>query len=139
VTFTRSRWLFLRLIGFVYLIAFVSLAVQITGLVGERGILPIGEFLAQVHARSGGSAYYNWPTLVWLSPSDAWLSSLCWGGAAASLLLIAGIVPTATAALLWLLYLSVTVAGQLFLEFQWDSLLLETGLLTVLYAPRSWR
>jgi hypothetical protein len=47
-----------------------------------------------------------------------------------SLFLIAGIVPAATAALLWLLYLSVTVAGQLFLEFQWDSLLLETGLLT---------
>jgi lipase maturation factor 1 len=139
LTFNRSRWLFLRLIGVVYLIAFVSLAVQITGLVGERGILPIGEFLAQVHARYGGSAYYNWPTLAWLSSSDAWLSSLCWGGAAASLLLIAGIVPTATAAVLWLLYLSVTVAGQLFLEFQWDSLLLETGLLTVLYAPLSWR
>jgi hypothetical protein len=140
VRFTRSRWLFLRLIGVVYLIAFVSLALQITGLVGEHGILPVGEFLGQVHARyGGGSAYYNWPTLAWLSSSDAWLSSLCWGGAAASLLLTAGVVPTATAALLWLLYLSVTVAGQLFLEFQWDSLLLETGLLTVLYAPLSWR
>ena len=138
-TFTRSRWLFLRLIGVVYFIAFVSLAVQITGLVGEHGILPAGQFLAQVHARYGGTAYYNWPTLVWLSPSDAWLSLLCWGGAATSLLLIAGIVPTVTAALLWLLYLSMTVAGQLFLEFQWDSLLLESGLLTVLYAPLSWR
>src|SRR5437773_11514456 len=139
MTFARSRWLFLRLIGVVYFIAFVSLAVQITGLVGEHGILPVGQFLAQVHARYGGSSYYTWPTLVWLSSSDAWLSSLCWGGAAASLLLIAGVVPTATAALLWVLYLSVTVAGQLFLEFQWDSLLLETGLLTVLYAPLSWR
>jgi lipase maturation factor 1 len=138
-TFAGSRWLFLRLLGVVYLIAFVSLAVQITGLVGERGILPIGEFLAQVHERYGASAYYNWPTLLWLSPSDALLSLLCWGGAAASLLLIAGIVPTATAALLWLLYLSLTIAGQLFLEFQWDLLLLETGLLAVLYAPLSWR
>lgn len=83
--------------------------------------------------------YFSWPTLVWLSPSDAWLLTLCWGGAAASLLLILGIAPTATAALLWLFYLSLTIAGQLFLEFQWDSLLLETGLLTVLYAPLSWR
>jgi hypothetical protein len=65
--------------------------------------------------------------------------TLCWGGAAVSLLLIAGIVPTATAALLWLLYLSVTIAGQLFLEFQWDSLLLETGLLSILYTSWSWR
>ena len=138
-SFARSRWLFLRLIGVVYLIAFVSLAVQITGLVGEHGILPVGEFLTQAHARYGASAYYDWPTLAWLSSSDMWLSSLCWGGAAMSLLLIAGIVPTVTAALLWLLYLSVTVAGQLFLEFQWDSLLLEAGLLAVLYAPLSWR
>ena len=139
ITFAKSRWLFLRLLGVVYFIAFVSLAVQITGLVGERGILPIGEFLGQVRGRFGVSAYYNWPTLLWISPSDAWLSSLCWIGAAASLLLLAGIVPSATAALLWLLYLSLTVAGQLFLEFQWDSLLLETGFLAVLYAPLCWR
>jgi lipase maturation factor 1 len=135
VTFAGSRWLFLRLLGFVYLVAFVSLAVQITGLVGEHGILPVGEFLAQVHQRFGAFAYYNWPTLAWVSASDTWLSTLCWSGAAASLLLIVGIVPTATAALLWLLYLSLTVAGQLFLEFQWDNLLLETGLLAILYAP----
>ena len=139
MTFARSRWLFLRLVGFVYLIAFVSLAVQITGLVGEHGILPVGEFLGQIRQRYGADAYFSWPTLVWLSPSDAWLSALSWSGAAASLLLIAGIVPTATAALLWLLYLSLTVAGQLFLEFQWDSLLLEAGLLTILYAPLTWR
>jgi Lipase maturation factor len=137
--FARSRWLFLRLLGLVYLIAFVSLAVQITGLVGEHGILPLGEFLGQVRERYGAHAYYQWPTLLWLSPSDAWLSSLCWIGAAASGLLIAGIIPMASAALLWLLYLSLTVAGQLFLEFQWDSLLLETGLLAVLYAPLALR
>jgi hypothetical protein len=139
VTFADSRWLFLRLLGFVYLVAFVSLAVQITGLVGDHGILPVREFLTQVHQRYGASAYYKWPTLVWASASDAWLSTLCWGGAVASLLLIAGIAPTATAALLWVLYLSVTTAGQLFLEFQWDSLLLETGLLAILYAPFVWR
>ena len=138
-TFAGSRWLFLRLLGFVYLIAFVSLAIQLTGIAGEHGLLPIGEFLARVHERYGVSAYYNWPTLLWLSPTDVWLSSLCWIGAGASLLLIAGFVPTATAALLWLLYLSLTIAGQEFLEFQWDSLLLETGLLAVLYAPLVWR
>ncbi len=139
VTFAGSRWLFLRLLGLVYLVAFISLGVQITGLVGEHGLLPVRDFLAQVHQRYGASAYYNWPTLLWISPTDAWLSALCWVGAAASLLLIAGIVPAATAALLWLLYLSLTTAGQLFLEFQWDSLLLETGLLAILCAPLSWR
>src|SRR5204863_9850633 len=106
---------------------------------GAHGHLPVRGFLRRIRERHGAGAYFAWPSLVWLSPSDAWLSWLCGGGAAASLLLIVGIVPAATAALLWLLYLSLTVAGQLFLEFQWDSLLLEAGLLTICYAPLSWR
>jgi lipase maturation factor len=139
VTFADSRWLFLRLLGVVYFIAFVSLAVQITGLVGEHGILPIGDLFEQVHDLYGARAYYFLPTLVWLSPSDAFLASLCWTGAGVSVLLIAGEVPAASAAILWLIYLSLTVAGQVFLQFQWDALLLETGLLAIFYAPLSWR
>jgi len=139
VTFRRSRGLFLRLIGGVYLIAFVSLAAQITGLAGEHGILPVGEFLARAHDAYGAQAYYAWPTLLWFSPSDACLSLLCWSGAAVSLLLVAGIAPVVSTALLWGLYLSVTIAGQDFLQFQWDALLLETGLLAILYAPVAWR
>ena len=139
ITFARSRWLFLRLLGVVYLIAFASLAVQINGLVGERGILPAGEFLSRIHEVYGSQAYRLFPTLAWFSSSDAFLAVLCWSGIATSLLLIAGLVPTASAALLWLLYLSLTIAGQVFLQFQWDALLLETGLLAILYAPLSLR
>ena len=36
------RWLFLRALGAVYLIAFTSLRVQVLGLYGSRGIRPIG-------------------------------------------------------------------------------------------------
>jgi hypothetical protein len=134
-----SRWLFLRLLGVVYGIAFASLAAQITGLVGERGILPVGEFLRRSHETYGAQAYRVWPTLVWLWPSDTFLMILCWGGVGTSLLLIAGVAPVISTAVLWLLYLSVTIAGQLFLQFQWDALLLETGLLAILYAPLVWR
>ena len=139
ITFARSRWLFLRLVGVVYLIAFASLAVQITGLVGERGILPAGEFLSRVHDAYGARSYQPLPTLGWLSPSDAFLSALYWCGILSSLLLIAGVMPAAASALLWVLYLSLTIAGQVFLQFQWDALLLETGLLAILYAPLSLR
>jgi hypothetical protein len=135
VTYVRSRWLFHRLLGIVYLIAFVSLAVQITGLAGEHGILPAGDFLSRAHNVYGAQAYIEWPTLVWLSQRDAFLLFLAWGGAAVSLLLIAGIVPLVSTAVLWLFYLSLSIAGQVFLEFQWDALLLETGLLAILYAP----
>src|SRR5213596_2172050 len=137
-TYVLSRWLFLRLLGLVYLIAFVSLAVQITGLVGEHGILPAGDFLARAHATYGGAAYRLLPTLCWLGAGDGALRLLAWGGAALSLLEIAGVAQAPVLLLLWALYLSLSVVGQVFLWFQWDALLLETGLVAILYAPARW-
>src|ERR1041384_213222 len=137
-TYLLSRWLFLRLLGLVYLIAFVSLAVQITGLVGEHGILPARDFLDQARATYGGAAYRLLPTLCWLGAGDGALRSLAWGGAALALLLIAGVAPAQVLLLLWALYLSLSVVGQVFLWFQWDALLLETGLVAILYAPARW-
>jgi lipase maturation factor 1 len=136
-SFARSRTVFLRLLGLVYLIAFASLGVQILGLVGEHGILPVAQFLPQVHRAYGADAYRIYPTLLWVSASDASLLFLCWGGALMSIMLIAGIAQLSVLVALWTFYLSLTVAGQLFLQFQWDALLLETGLLACLYAP--WR
>src|SRR5438034_3438271 len=134
-TYLLSRWLFLRLLGVVYLVAFVSLALQITGLVGEHGILPAGGFLERAHAAYGSGAYRLFPTLCWLGASDGMLHALAWGGAVLSLLLVAGVAQAPVLLVLWICYLSLTVAGQTFLWFQWDGLLLETGLLAVLYAP----
>jgi len=53
-------------------------------------------------------------------------------------LLILDIAPKLVLGLLWLIYLSLAVAGQIFLNFQWDALLLETGLLALFYAPAGW-
>ena len=131
--------MFLRLLGLTYLIAFVSLAVQVTGLVGADGILPAGVYLERLRDSYGGQVYRLFPTLLWLSSSDLALQGLCWLGAALATLLIAGIAPVCVLPLLWVSYLSLTVAGQTFLAFQWDTLLLETGLLACFYAPRGLR
>jgi hypothetical protein len=109
--------------------------VQILGLVGARGILPVSLFLSSVYGEYGARAYWFFPTLLWASGADAVLSLLCWGGAVLALLLVAGRASVPVLAVLWMFYLSLTVAGQVFLQFQWDSLLLETGLLACLYAP----
>ena len=137
-TYLLSRWLFLRLLGLVYLVAFVSLAVQITGLVGEHGILPARDFLDQARTTYGGAAYRLFPTLCWLGAGDGALRLLAWGGAVLALLLIAGVAQAPVLLLLWALYLSLSVVGQVFLWFQWDALLLETGLVAILYAPARW-
>jgi hypothetical protein len=63
------------------------------------------------------------------------LRALCWGGALVAVVVVAGVAQAPALALLWLLYLSVSVAGQTFLWFQWDALLLEAGLLAIVYAP----
>src|SRR5207244_636659 len=138
-TYVLSRWLFLRLLGVVYLVAFVSLALQITGLVGAHGILPAGGFLERAHAAYGSAAYRLFPTVCWLGASDRMLRALAWGGAALALLLVAGVAQAPVLLLLWLCYLSLAVVGQTFLWFQWAGLLLEAGLLAVWYAPTQLR
>ena len=137
-TYVLSRWLFLRLLGLVYLIAFVSLALQVTGLVGEHGILPAAAFLERARGLYGAAAYRLHPTACWLGAGDGALRALCWSGAILALLLLAGVAQAPVLALLWACYLSLSVVGQTFLWFQWDGLLLEAGLLAVLYAPTQW-
>jgi hypothetical protein len=132
-----TRSLFLRGLALVYLAAFGSLTVQLDGLIGSRGILPAAEFLERAGRLlgTGPAAYWRLPTVFWLDASDTALHVVCWGGLLLSAALLCGLLPGYCAFLLWASYLSLAVAGQVFLGYQWDSLLLETGLLAVLIAP----
>ena len=56
----------------------------------------------------------------------------CWAGAALSLLLILDVIPRVSLFFLYALYLSLFYAGQEFMGFQWDLLLLEAGFLALL-------
>ena len=134
--FWARRW-FLRALGTIYLIAFVSLWVQVDGLVGSDGMSPANQFLPAVRAQIGPDAYALLPTLCWFGQSDAFLYFLCGSGVLFSLLLIFGIAPAISLVALFVLYLSLTIAGQIFFNFQWDVLLLEAGFLSIFFAP--WR
>lgn len=130
-----STALFLRVLAAIYLIAFVSLWVQIEGLIGENGLLPIRSRLEWLDGRLGAGAYWSFPTLCWVDSSDAFLHGLCAGGTALALYATAFPFASWVWLALWALYLSLAVAGQSFLNFQWDALLLEVGLLAVFLAP----
>jgi hypothetical protein len=134
-TYGRATWLFLRLLGFVYLTAFSSLGVQIRGLVGHDGILPADGYMAGAHALTGLGRFWLVPTVAWASASDGFLQALCVAGSALAALLLVGILPWAVLPLLWLTYLSLSIVGREFLSFQWDALLLETGFLAIFLAP----
>ena len=131
---TATRW-FLRCLGMIYFIAFASLGVQVTGLVGTRGILPAASFLQAVRENYGGALWRRLPTLFWLSTGDAVLRLACVAGAIAAVAIVLGLVRRAALAIAFVLYLSLVHIGQTFLGFQWDYLLLETGFLAIFLAP----
>jgi hypothetical protein len=138
-SYLLSRWIFLRLLGSIYLIAFASLGSQVVGLIGADGILPATDYFDRLFDTFGPAAYRDYPSLLWFSSSDLTLRTLCAAGVALSGLLVAGMAPRVVLPLLWVSYLSLTIGGQTFLAFQWDTLLLETGLLACFYAPSGWR
>jgi lipase maturation factor 1 len=143
-TYHIASALFLRLLGVIYLIAFVSLWVQIDGLLGDHGILPASDYLERTHQifsqqKPPMSDVWNVPTLVWLSPHTSFLHVLCAAGTLLSLMLVFGLLPLPALMLLWVDYLSFVHVGQDFLSFQWDILLLETGFVAIFLAPFAWR
>ncbi len=134
-SYVLTRWIFLRMLGVIYLIAFVSLWAQINGLVGSHGIIPAQDFLQVVREQIGLERYWLLPTLTWFNASDVFLQLLCGGGVFLSLLLILNLAPAAVLFLLWAFYLSLAIICREFLSFQWDALLLEIGFLAIFFAP----
>ncbi|CAN5747371.1 lipase maturation factor family protein [soil metagenome] len=134
-----SSRVFLHLLGAIYLVAFWSYWVQVDGLVGEQGIVPAGRYFAAVHEALGASAYWQMPSLCWLGASGFALKMWCAAGVVAALLLCVGIAPAWCLVFLWVDYLSLTGAEQVFYQFQWDALLLEAGFMAIFLAPWGWR
>ena len=108
---------------------------QVDGLVGSRGIAPAAVLLARLREWRGADAWFERPTLLWLGAGDAALHALCAAGTALAVAAAAGLLPRLALAALFALYLSLVSAGGIFLSYQWDTLLLETGALAVLVAP----
>lgn len=127
-------WLFLRLLALVYLFAFLSTALEITGLVGERGILPAQMLLDARFGRLGELAWLRYPTLFWLG-SDNWaLLGASYAGCLLSIGLLLNWRPRLMLIALFVLYLSLYQVGDRFFSFQWEFLLLETGFISILLA-----
>jgi predicted DCC family thiol-disulfide oxidoreductase YuxK len=124
-------WIFLRFFGAIYVAAFASLGVQILGLVGHDGILPLTDYLAAAHRAYGDSAYWKLPSLFWANSGDFALVAGTVVGALLGFLVVADKWTRPALIALFALYLSYVYAGQEFMSFQWDSLLLETGFLAI--------
>jgi predicted DCC family thiol-disulfide oxidoreductase YuxK len=135
-------FLFLRLFGLIYLSAFISFAVQARGLVGSHGILPLAQLVNDVASRVGLERFFLMPMVFWWNASDFAIQTVAWTGAGLSLLLVFNLLPRLSLFLLYVLYLSLFYGGQVFMTYQWDTFLLETGFLALLLsfatAPGIW-
>ncbi len=134
-----SRWIFLRMLGFIHLIAFTSFWMQMDGLIGKNGIAPARMLLEFGERRNGLDRLWLHPTLCWLNYSDGFLHLICGAGVVFAGVLIAGYAPPLCLATLYVLYLSLVSVTPDFLGFQWDALLLETTFLAIFFAPLQWK
>lgn len=138
-SYVYSCWTFKRALGLVYMIAFASLATQALGLFGQHGILPISDYLHSLTASGSNnwiSLILDTPSLFWISSSDGILVGASWLGFLAGALAFLGIAEGWMFLLSFALYLSFCSAGQKFMRFQGDHLLLEVGFLVLFVA--SW-
>jgi hypothetical protein len=126
-----GRLVFQRSLAAVYGVAFLAAALQFRALIGERGMLPVPDFVRRVPFRSA-------PSLFQLRYSDRLFASCAWTGVLLAGAVVAGAadaVPLWAAmvcwAVLWALYLSIVNVGQTWYGFGWESLLLEAGFLAV--------
>jgi len=130
-----ARLVFQRALAAIYLIAFLVAARQFVPLLGERGLLPVPEFVRAVPFRSS-------PSLFHFRYSDRLFGVVAWGGAALAAAALVGLPDTWPIPLtmllwaaLWGAYLSIVNVGQTFYSFGWETLLLETGFLAIFFGP----
>src|SRR5262245_55304165 len=96
-----ARRAFLCGIAITYLVAFASLGVQVRGLFGGDGIVPLAERMQLLRENLHGLERLRFPTCLWFGAGDADLILLCWTGALAACAALLGFLPRAALLLCW--------------------------------------
>src|SRR2546423_10919049 len=132
-----TRFIILRLLGFVYAVAFLVAAQQLVPLVGEHGLTPAKHFLEIVRTQLGSrdAGMPRVPTLFWFGISDNALSIFSWIGFGLSLVVLSGYANAILLGGLWVIYMSIVHVGQIWYGYGWEIQLLETGFFSILPFP----
>ena len=149
-TYWLTRFVLLRWMGFVYVVAFYVAARQLVPLVGEHGLTPAPLFQEEMrqylgpHMEDAGlvrtpapawQAFLNEPSLFWFDCSDTMLRVVPWIGVVLSIALLCGYTNAIVMAILWFLYLSIVEAGQDWYGYGWEIQMSETGFLCIFLCP----
>jgi hypothetical protein len=136
-TYWLTRFVILRLLGFVYAIAFLVAINQILPLIGSDGLTPLSLYLTRVSGALGSSeaGFMRLPSIFWLWRSDTALILFAWIGFILSLVVMAGFANAPSLTVLWLVYMSFVHVGQEWYGYGWEIQLTETGFLAIFLCP----
>jgi hypothetical protein len=117
-----TRFVILRLLGFVYAVAFLVAAKQLVPLIGENGLTPATHFLNEIQTQLGSrsAGIFRVPSLFWLGISDDALSIFSWVGLGLSLVVVGGYANAILLAVLWAMYMSIVHIGQSWYGYGWE-------------------
>src|SRR5438552_18725614 len=132
-----TRFVILRLLGFVYAVAFLLAAKQLVPLIGENGLTPASHFLNLVQTQLGSrsAGMFRVPTLFWFGISDDALSIFSWVGFALSLIVLGGYANSSRLAVLRGVCISSGDARAVYAGQRWVIWLLERGCVPSLLCP----
>ncbi|MGE5185461.1 MAG: lipase maturation factor family protein [Acidobacteriota bacterium] len=125
--YVLTRWLVLRLLGVVYVFAFLGILFQALPLIGSHGLTPASAVVE--HA-----TFWQLPSVFVWDCSDTALMAWAYVGLALSIALVAGYANLPSLLVLWLIYGSYERVGQLWWGFGWEIQIVETTLLAAFLA-----
>lgn len=130
-----TRWLVLRAVGLVYVFVFAGIMAEGKTILGPTGLAPATALFRTLASTSAIDAFFRAPTLFWINSSTAMITVLGWIGFAAAVALVLNLWPRLALSVCWLAFLSFVGAWGEFTPAQLDSLMLETALLCIPFAP----
>ncbi len=152
IVLTRS--LFLRLVGLTYLGGFLSIYFQIQGIWGDEGIFPANNLYKRImsdetvgfmefpilirYCHYFKKFFALFPFLQNFSDVENFLHFLCLLCIIISILIVLNnslVFNPFGFFILWISYITFTLTGQTFMNFQWDVFISEVGFLTILFVP----
>jgi hypothetical protein len=127
-----TRWLVFRLLGIVYVFAFLGIIYQGPALLGSHGLTPVGQLVDRAHAL--GMTFVDLPSVFMWNASDTALAAWAYIGLAIALAVALGYANMPMLLALWLIYGSYERVGQTWWGFGWEIQILETTLLAAFMA-----
>lgn len=132
-----SRLLFERGLAAIYFVAFLVAFNQFPALLGEKGLLPVQNFLKRSNIKHS-------PSIFFWHYSDNFLKTVSIIGMVISGAFCLGLFSSVPIIvymtgwlILWVIYQSIVNAGQRFYSFGWESMLLESAFFAAFIGP-SW-